>query len=99
MTKAAFRAYMKRVGRAPGGVSAAALRVGYTRQYLHNVLKGGVKKPSKRYQREMGRIGGLIGGPRRAAKLGPDRCREIARIAANARWGLPTPSPKGPEGL
>ncbi len=34
-----------------------------------------------------GRIGGPIGGRRRAEKLGPRRRREIARKAALARWG------------
>ena len=33
-----------------------------------------------------GRIGGPIGGRRRAEKLGPRRRREIARQAALARW-------------
>ncbi|HEV8251743.1 MAG TPA: histone H1 [Candidatus Limnocylindria bacterium] len=36
---------------------------------------------------ELGRQGGLIGGPRRAAKLSPERRSEIARKAAAARWG------------
>lgn len=36
---------------------------------------------------ELGRQGGLIGGPRRAAKLSPERRREIAQKAAAARWG------------
>ena len=35
---------------------------------------------------ELGRRGGLIGGPRRAAKLTPERRSEIARTAAAARW-------------
>ncbi|MGH7487340.1 MAG: hypothetical protein ACREMY_17330 [bacterium] len=36
---------------------------------------------------ELGRRGGLIGGPKRAAKLSPERRSEIARKAAAARWG------------
>jgi hypothetical protein len=36
---------------------------------------------------ELGRQGGLIGGPKRAAKLSPERRSEIARKAAAARWG------------
>lgn len=36
---------------------------------------------------ELGRKGGLIGGVRRAAKLSPERRREIAQKAAAARWG------------
>ncbi len=35
----------------------------------------------------LGRLGGLIGGPKRAAKLSPERRREIAKAAAVARWG------------
>jgi hypothetical protein len=35
---------------------------------------------------ELGRRGGLIGGPKRAAKLSAERRSEIARKAAEARW-------------
>lgn len=35
---------------------------------------------------ELGRKGGLKGGKARAAKLSPERRREIARKAAAARW-------------
>ena len=38
---------------------------------------------------ELGRQGGLIGGKRRAAKLSPERRREIAQRAAQARWSKP----------
>jgi hypothetical protein len=34
----------------------------------------------------LGRLGGLKGGPARAARLSPQRRREIARRAAAARW-------------
>jgi hypothetical protein len=34
----------------------------------------------------LGRLGGLKGGPARAAKLSARRRREIARTAARARW-------------
>ena len=34
----------------------------------------------------LGRLGGLKGGPARAARLSPRRRREIARTAARARW-------------
>ena len=34
----------------------------------------------------LGRLGGLKGGPARAAALSPKRRREIARAAAAARW-------------
>lgn len=39
--------------------------------------------PGKEYARK----GGRKGGRARAAKLTPERRREIARKAANARWG------------
>jgi len=35
---------------------------------------------------ELGRLGGLKGGPARAAKLTPEQRSEIARKAARARW-------------
>ena len=35
----------------------------------------------------MGRRGGLKGGRARAEKLSPERRREIAQAAAQARWG------------
>lgn len=35
----------------------------------------------------LGRLGGLKGGKARAATLTPEQRREIARAAANARWG------------
>ena len=34
----------------------------------------------------LGRVGGLKGGPARAAKLSPHRRRAIARAAAQVRW-------------
>ena len=34
----------------------------------------------------LGRLGGMKGGPARAAALSPKRRREIARAAAAARW-------------
>ena len=36
---------------------------------------------------ELGRLGGLRGGPARAQALTPARRREIARRAARKRWG------------
>lgn len=35
----------------------------------------------------LGRLGGLVGGKRRAKKLSKKRRSEIARRAAQARWG------------
>jgi hypothetical protein len=37
----------------------------------------------------LGRLGGLKGGPARAAALSAKRRREIARAAARARWSKP----------
>jgi len=39
----------------------------------------------------LGRKGGAKGGPARAAKLSPERRREIAQKAAASRWGKHTP--------
>ena len=36
---------------------------------------------------ELGRRGGLKGGPARAAKLSPKKRSQIAQKAAQARWG------------
>lgn len=38
---------------------------------------------------ELGRLGGKKGGKARAEKLTPERRREIAKKAAEARWGRP----------
>lgn len=35
----------------------------------------------------LGRLGGLKGGPARAEALTPERRSEIARMAAQKRWG------------
>ncbi len=37
-------------------------------------------------QKQRARLGGLKGGPARAASLSPQRRREIAQKAADARW-------------
>jgi len=36
---------------------------------------------------ELGRLGGLKGGKARAEKLSPERRKEIAKKAAEKRWG------------
>lgn len=50
-------------------------------------------KKKNRHAVALGRLGGLVGGHRgglaRAAKLSPERRREIALRAAAARWGTP----------
>ena len=40
----------------------------------------------------LGRLGGLKGGKARANKLTPEQRKEIARKAAQARWGKKTTS-------
>ncbi len=40
-----------------------------------------------KYLSEIGRRGGLKGGPARAKKLSAKRRRQIAKKAANTRWG------------
>ena len=42
--------------------------------------------PVRAYLTEIGRKGGLKGGPARAKKLSAKRRKEIARKAAEARW-------------
>lgn len=42
----------------------------------------------------LGRKGGLRGGRSRADKLSPERRAEIARLAAQARWGSEAPNDK-----
>ena len=37
----------------------------------------------------LGRRGGLVGGPARAARMTPEQRSESARKAALARWGTP----------
>jgi hypothetical protein len=44
-------------------------------------------KPKKSFDAEaLGRKGGLKGGKARAEKLTPEQRKEIAKIAASARW-------------
>lgn len=43
-------------------------------------------RPANPHAAALGRLGGLKGGPARAARLSARRRREIARTAARARW-------------
>ena len=46
-------------------------------------------KPRKEYDyKALGRKGGLKGGKARAEKLTPEQRKEIARKAAQSRWGI-----------
>lgn len=44
--------------------------------------------PPNPHAAALGRLGGLKGGPARAATLSPERRRDIACRAARRRWGL-----------
>ena len=46
-----------------------------------------VSKSEKMTPKYAGRLGGLIGGHARAEKLSPEERKEIAKRAAQARWG------------
>lgn len=46
-----------------------------------------VEKPKNPAAVELGRLGGLKGGPARAAKLSPKKRAQIAAKAAAKRWG------------
>lgn len=54
----------------------------------------GEKKPKPRKKNPaavaLGRLGGAVGGKRRAAALSPKRRAEIAKKAAQARWSKPS---------
>jgi len=47
----------------------------------------GIKPKQPIDYKALGMLGGLKGGKARAAKLTPERRTEIARKAAEARWG------------
>ena len=50
-----------------------------------------VKIEANPHAAALGRLGGLKGGPARAARLAPERRREIALLAARARWAKRRP--------
>jgi len=50
------------------------------------IATGEVAEDTPETGKEYARKGGLIGGPKRAAKLSKKRRAEIAKKAANARW-------------
>jgi hypothetical protein len=55
-------------------------------QVLAHHLRSAAPNP---HAAALGRLGGLKGGPARAAALSPERRREIARRAALRRWSRP----------
>ncbi len=52
-----------------------------------DIATGESDDPNDAERTERGRAGGLKGGVARARALDPQTRREIARKAANARWG------------
>jgi hypothetical protein len=50
------------------------------------VIERRARRPANPHAAALGRLGGLKGGPARAARLSARRRREIARTAARARW-------------
>jgi hypothetical protein len=50
------------------------------------IATGEIAEDSPEPGKEYARKGGLIGGPKRAAKLSKKRRTEIAKKAASARW-------------
>jgi hypothetical protein len=52
---------------------------------------------SESRQARAGRSGGLKGGKTRAERLSPERRSEIARKAAEARWGSPANAGNRPD--
>jgi len=53
------------------------------------IATGEVEDDPRDPAKQLAREGGLIGGPKRAAKLSKKRRAEIARKAARARWAKP----------
>ena len=54
-----------------------------------DIATGEIEKPESTKNKaavSLGRLGGLKGGKARAAKLSPERRKEIAQIAAKKRW-------------
>lgn len=56
-------------------------------KFIVDVATGEASDPVPAAKAEGQRKGGLLGGAARAATLDPERRREIAQKAADARWG------------
>ena len=61
-------------------------------QAVQSLTEGKKAKPRKKNPAAvaLGRLGGAVGGKRRAAALSPKRRTEIAKKAAKARWSKPS---------
>ncbi len=55
-------------------------------KYTPSMRKRRLPADVKAYFVRMGRIGGQLGGKARAERLDPERRKEIARKAVQARW-------------
>lgn len=63
-----------------------------TAKFVVGIATGDIPKPDKNEGKnpaavELGRLGGLKGGKKRAQKLSPEQRKKIAINAANQRWG------------
>ncbi len=54
-----------------------------------DLTTGDAVEPELSPKAKAGQLGGRIGGPARKAALTPERRKEIAKDAANARWDKP----------
>ncbi len=70
-------------------LNAARIVALSTGQSVPQLSSGEVKKMRSEAAAILGRLGGSKGGKARAATLSADRRTEIARRAAQARWGKP----------
>jgi hypothetical protein len=61
---------------------------------VEKATHGEKKKPQQKNAAavELGRLGGIKGGPARKAALSPERRREIAKQAAERRWAAQAPA-------
>lgn len=55
-------------------------------KYIVDLSTGEIEEPKPSVKAQSGRLGGLKGGNARASALSPERRKEIAEKAANARW-------------
>lgn len=72
----------------PRGESRPADVIGNAVRVMQ-IATGEVEDDPRDPAKQLAREGGLIGGPKRAAKLSKKRRAEIARKAARARWAKP----------
>jgi hypothetical protein len=76
--------------RDPNQLAKMIAEMAYGEAEAESVPEGPAKNPNAV---ALGKLGGAKGGKARAAKLTPEQRSEIAKKAATARWGKPTPKP------